>query len=214
MTVYCDVDGTLLDSNARHVTLLRDLLQQKGYEWPVAAPDYMAYKADGHNTRSWLKLAGFSQEEACDLAGQWQAQIETPFYLNLDKPYPDAVPFLQELKRLHMRVVLISARKNAEMLRAMLQDLGVLPLVDELLVVSPLHAAEEKAARLQPSVVPGDIMVGDTEADFLAAQQLGIPCYLLNRGFRSEGYWQQQGVASFHDLPEVLKAITKANKED
>ena len=30
MTLYCDVDGTLLDSSARHETLLRDLLRKDG----------------------------------------------------------------------------------------------------------------------------------------------------------------------------------------
>ena len=41
MTLYCDVDGTLLDSSARHEKLLRDLLAARGLLWPAAAPDYL-----------------------------------------------------------------------------------------------------------------------------------------------------------------------------
>lgn len=52
MTLYCDVDGTLLDSSARHEKLLRDLLAVRGLAWPAAAPDYMRYKADGHSTKA------------------------------------------------------------------------------------------------------------------------------------------------------------------
>ena len=185
MTVYCDVDGTLLDSSARHTRLLQDLLQQDGCLWPENAPDYLTYKADGHSTRAWLETAGFSPEQAAGLAARWQAQI-----------------------------VLISARQNPEALRKTLADCGLLPLVEELLVVPPRHAAGEKAARLRPRIRPGDCMVGDTEADLRAAQQLGIPCYLLNRGFRSRRYWQQQGLHAWDDLPAVLRAITDLNKED
>ena len=46
MTLYCDVDGTLLDSSARHEKLLRDLLAARGLLWPAAAPDYLRYKAE------------------------------------------------------------------------------------------------------------------------------------------------------------------------
>ena len=57
MTLYCDVDGTLLDSSARHEKLLRDLLAARGLFWPAAAPDYLRYKADGHSTKAWLMPA-------------------------------------------------------------------------------------------------------------------------------------------------------------
>lgn len=214
MTVYCDVDGTLLDSSARHTRLMQDLLQQDGCLWPEDAPDYLTYKADGHSTRAWLETAGFSPEQAAGLAARWQAQIEDPAYLAMDRPYDDAAPFLQAVRQLPAQIVLVSARQNPEALRKTLADCGLLPLVEELLVVPPRHAADEKAARLRPRICPGDCMVGDTEADLRAAQQLGIPCYLLNRGFRSRRYWQQQGLHAWDDLPAVLRAITDLNKED
>ena len=67
MTLYCDVDGTLLDSSARHEKLLRDLLAARGLLWPAAAPDYLRYKADGHSTKAWLMLAGFAPEICAEL---------------------------------------------------------------------------------------------------------------------------------------------------
>ena len=67
MTLYCDVDGTLLDSSARHEKLLRDLLAVRGLAWPAAAPDYMRYKADGHSTKAWLALAGLHRKSAMKL---------------------------------------------------------------------------------------------------------------------------------------------------
>lgn len=214
MTLYCDVDGTLLDSSARHTVLLRDLFREEGLAWPAAAPDYLAYKADGHSTRAWLLEAGLTEEQAADLATRWQARIETPPYLALDRAYPDAIPFLQAVRGQGNAVVLVSARQDADALRDTLERCGLLPLAEELLVVPPVHAADEKAARLRGRIAPGDVMVGDTEADLNAARQLELPCYLLDRGFRSRRYWQQQGIKSYGSLPAVWDAMTHPNKED
>lgn len=208
MTVYCDVDGTLLDSSARHVQLLRDLLQQAGRPWPVTAPEYLPYKADGHSTLAWLEAAGTPPEAAQQIAAAWQAQIETAPYLALDRAYPDAVPFLQAVRQIPAQVVLVSARQQPDALRATLQRCGLLAWADDLLVVPPRQAARQKAAVLRGRAQPGDVMVGDTEADWQAAQMLGLPCFVLERGFRSRAYWQRQGVAAYAGLRAVLRALT------
>ena len=46
MTLYCDVDGTLLDSSARHEKLLRDLLAARGLRWLFTIPCLVSLAAD------------------------------------------------------------------------------------------------------------------------------------------------------------------------
>ena len=152
MTLYCDVDGTLLDSSARHEKLLRDLLAARGLLWPAAAPDYLRYKADGHSTKAWLMLAGFAPETCAELADAWRTGIEQPEYLALDTVYPDTLPFLQAMRAAGRDVVLISARQNADALRQTLARCGILPLTVELLVVPPVHADRRKAELLRPRI--------------------------------------------------------------
>ena len=165
MTLYCDVDGTLLDSSVRHEKLLRDLLAARGLLWPAAAPDYLRYKADGHSTKAWLMLAGFAPETCAELADAWRTGIEQPEYLALDTVYPDTLPFLQAMRAAGRDVVLISARQNADALRQTLARCGILPLTAELLVVPPVQADRRKAELLRPRIAPGDVMLGDTEVD-------------------------------------------------
>lgn len=214
MTIFCDVDGTLLDSSARHEQLLRDLIREEGLTWPQQAPDYLAYKADGHSTFAWLRKAGFGEEIARHLAESWRQRIEWPGYLQTDKPYPDAAVFLQAVKCLPAVVVLLSARQDAAALQSTLEQCGLLPLVQELAVVSPQGAAQRKAAFLRGRAQPGDIMVGDTEADLAAAQAAGLPCLLLDRGFRSRRYWQEQGQDSCAGLQEILEHLPRKIKEE
>lgn len=98
MTLYCDVDGTLLDSSARHEKLLRDLLAVRGLAWPAAAPDYMRYKADGHSTKAWLALAGFAPEVCNEIAAAWREGIEKPGVSGHGQALPRYVDFLRWLR--------------------------------------------------------------------------------------------------------------------
>ena len=207
MTLYCDVDGTLLDSSARHEVLLRDLLAARGLAWPAAAPDYLAYKADGHSTKAWLAAAGFDEATCNELAAAWREGIEKPQYLALDTVYPDTLEFLQWLRGTGRRCVLISARQDAAALRQTLARCGILPLVDELLVVPPVQADRRKAELLHPRIVPGDVMLGDTEVDKNCAEAVGLPWIVLDRGFRSAAYWKAHGVTAARDLQEVKRQL-------
>ncbi len=207
MTLYCDVDGTLLDSSARHEALLRDLLAARGLAWPAAAPDYLAYKADGHSTKAWLAAAGFDETTCNELAAAWREGIEKPEYLAMDAAYPDALDFLRWLRESGRHCVLISARQDAAALRETLARCGILPLVDEVLVVPPVQADRRKAELLRSRIAPGDAMLGDTEVDKNCAEALGLPWVVLNRGFRSARYWEANGVQAARDLQEVKRQL-------
>lgn len=213
MTLYCDVDGTLLDSSARHKALLRDLMEARGLPWPAAVPDYMHYKADGHSTKAWLTLAGLAPAVCEELAAAWSESIEKPEYLAMDMAYPDTLPFLHRLREKGCDCVLISARQSADALRATLTRCGILPLVTELLVVPPVQADRRKAELLRPRIAPGDAMLGDTEVDKNCAEALGLPWAVLDRGFRSKAYWQAHGVAPLHDLNGAAQWLDTIQKE-
>ena len=118
------------------------------------------------------------------------------------------------MKCLPAVVVLLSARQDAAALQSTLEQCGLLPLVQELAVVSPQGAAQRKAAFLRGRAQPGDIMVGDTEADLAAAQAAGLPCLLLDRGFRSRRYWQEQEQDSCAGLQEILEHLPRKIKEE
>ena len=77
--------------------------------------------------------------------------------------------------------------------RETLDRCGILPLVEELLVVPPVQAEQRKAALLRPRIAPGDAMLGDTEVDKTCAETLGLPYAVLDRGFRSRRFGKRTG---------------------
>ena len=48
------------------------------------------------------------------------------------------------------------------------------------------------------------LVVGDTEVDYACAKYYFLPVYILNRGFRSQYYWDKKGVNSFYDLTSLI----------
>ena len=68
------------------------------------------------------------------------------------------------------------------------------------MVVPPVQAEQRKAALLRPRIAPVDAMLGDTEVDKTCAETLGLPCAVLDRGFRSAAFWEAHGVKALHGL--------------
>ena len=77
--------------------------------------------------------------------------------------------------------------------------------MEELLVVLPVQAEQRKAALLRPRIAPGDAMLGDTEVDKTCAETLGLPCAVLDRGFRSAAFWEAHRVKALHGLEEAKR---------
>lgn len=62
--------------------------------------------------------------------------------------------------------------------------------MDEITVVSPIHAKENKEKYILQNLGDINIDVGDTEADYI--NDVRIKNFLLNRGFRSKEYWEDK----------------------
>ena len=207
MTVFCDLDGTLIDSSARHAALLRALLSAELSAPPFPPEDYLARKADGLSTRDYLLEKGLDCAAAQRISGEWVRHIEDRVYLESDALYPDALPFLETQQSAGRRIVFVSARRDGEALMDTLRRLAIIGYADRVLIVPPAHAAQAKAERICPLAGAGDCLVGDTEADMDCAAAAGIRGFVLNRGFRSRAYWDRRGLESYPDLTRISEII-------
>ncbi|MDE6712247.1 MAG: HAD hydrolase-like protein [Lachnospiraceae bacterium] len=218
MIYVLDLDGTLIDSSERHWRLMQEILSEAASQTvsegasgkrfdPV---EFMRYKADGYNGSRYLTDCLELTEDAADqIMTLWRQQIEREQWLRLDVLYPDTLAFLERLKQKHMKIYYLTARKNQE---GLLQELDRLKIADyavEIQIVSPADAREEKKRVVETILtetgkdVGSVCIVGDTENEYHLAKELSLPCYLLNRGFRSERYWKDRGVKSVASLCEI-----------
>ena len=199
MTYLLDLDGTLIDSARRHWVLMEKLLRQycPDKAESFAAAEYMQYKADGHSGKQYLtEILHLDEAKAGEIQKEWQEHIEDEEYLALDRLYDDTIPFLEEQKEKGDTIIYLTARQNRQGLYASLDRLDIRQYASRVIVVDPRNAKAEKIAAAQELLQAGEdlILVGDTENEYAVAQELQLPVYLLNRGFRSKNYWETHGV--------------------
>ncbi|KMW24248.1 HAD family hydrolase [Enterocloster citroniae] len=198
MKIVFDFDGTLLDSSKRHIQVLQDCLNQKGYN-RYSLKGYLEYKADGYSTAAFLKeKLGFSNWQSEEVSRMWISHIEDLDYLRTDQLYYDAIPTLYACLEHADILYLCSARQKEQHLMYQINQLELSNVFCEVFCASPATAVDEKEYfinRVQP-----DLVVGDSEVDFSAAKRSGVRSYILNRGFRSKAYWDKHKVKTYHSL--------------
>jgi phosphoglycolate phosphatase len=210
-TIIFDFDGTLLDSRFRHEVVLREIIvSEYGSKEKLNIDDYVLYKSAGNNTVNYLtKIHNISQEDAVNIAKEWQNRIENKEYLQYDVLYFDTIETLNFLKRKYS-LVLLSARQSRESLIQQLKDSEIIEYFVKIGCVNPKKALIEKEVFLQGcrNII---LSIGDTEVDYNAAKLNNIMFYPLNRGFRNKEYWDLLGISSYKDLHEIYSFLENKN---
>jgi len=209
LTVFCDFDGPLVDVSDRYYNTYQIALNQT-YEY---------YQGDGSfltpNVLTKEQFWQMKQERVCDqeialrsglklqhipyFVQQVRAIVNESFLLRKDKFHQGVNWALALLHSQGVRLVVVTLRCQ-EQVTQLLNNYGLLRLfsgvygtTDE--TIAYRNNVECKTALLKKAIAEyGDdraCMVGDTEADILAAQATGIGAIALTCGIRSSNYLQQ-----------------------
>ncbi|WP_377702766.1 HAD family hydrolase [Pseudoduganella sp. UC29_71] len=201
-----DLDGTLLDCEARQVALTRALLAQRGQP-ALDAAAFWRRKRAGASTRTALAAQYGDAPWLPELAQAWLAAVEQPQWLAGDQLLPGVAGVLEGLIAGGVALRLLTARGNHDGLHATLARLALAPYFEQVGVVDPLSASTQKAAILadwRPAA-----FIGDTESDLAAARQAGIPFAAVSWGQRDAAWLAAHGAASCH--ADLAAAISHLN---
>ena len=185
-------------------------ISENGLQFPTAA--YMKYKADGKSGRQFLMDVMKCEEKiVMKIMKQWTEQIELPEMLQYDELYDDSLEFLNHIRKTENQIIYLTARQKKELVIQQLKHLGIFDYADEVIVVEPSQARQQKTEevrRLQSRYAKNPVIIGDTENEYELAKVLGLSVYILNRGFRSREYWQARSVKSYANLLEILGELS------
>lgn len=180
--VAFDFDGTLLDSRARHMVALDDILRQSGISIDVSG--LIEFKRGGLNNIDFLTTNGIDKATAVEIQSKWVDVIETEKYLALDTMYADALDLLK-LKGMNADLVLITARKNVHGLYSQLDKFELGGYFRDVYVVAPGPSASAAKAEIL-SHIGAQCVIGDTASDARAAKIAGIDFIFHENGFHNK----------------------------
>ena len=208
MTYIFDLDGTLIDSRYRHVFLMKTILEKHGIpdRGRIEDGSYFEYKANGLSGKAFLMDILTLDEQICEeILEEWVHHIEDDGLLFKDKLFSDAMSTCKKiLNQVHNTIFFLTARRNENGLKKELEYLGLNSFASEVVVVDPYEKSKVTALKQIVKRNRKAMMIGDTEVDYEAALKADIPYYMLNRGFRSEQFWNCQRVTSYPSLESLM----------
>ncbi|MHB8422853.1 MAG: HAD family hydrolase [Leptospirales bacterium] len=181
-----DVDGTLITCRERQLMVLSVALKALKVRRKIDLTEHWEYKRNGLSTKKALILQGLSPELSEAVGELWEKYIEEPSFLSLDRIQPGVPEQLANLRKRSSVLIIISARKNATLLRQQLSYLDLQKYFLSIFVVRPQSGSMEKGSILQ-KFCPS-LYVGDTEMDAQAARMANINFCAVTTGQRSADF--------------------------
>ena len=145
---------------------------------------------------SWdklLPLSGLSIDEKATYLKLFIDRIESQEELGADELFKDSLHTLEQLRANNNKLYLLSLRRNADALEWQIEYLGIRYLFEKILSG---HSDTKEGTLLKKADIvrqtvddPSEVVIiGDTEADIAAAQQLGATSIALMSGIRNEEF--------------------------
>jgi len=214
LTVFCDFDGPIVDVSKRYYTTYKLALaetysayQAQGIALPIQQLEpqqFWGMKQDRVADEEIALRSGLQGEQFDVFLARVLEIVNQPLLLHLDKLQPGVRWALARLHSQGIRLVLVTLRCQ-EQATQILRNYGLTRLFSGIYGTYDDQAAyrnnielkqqrltqalsEQVGSSLQPESA---WMIGDTEADLLAAQAVSIPTVALTCGIRSYRYLQQ-----------------------
>ncbi len=205
-----DLDGTLLDVSSRHHHVYSTVCNALDGQ-PLEQPEYWHLRRQRVGWPEILARSGVPPERSATFETDFQAQLELPSSLGFDALFPEAIPLLTKASASH-RCVLVALRASPIALRAQLAVLGITPYFQAIECASAdgepaFHVKAGLIRRAVHADGPG-VVIGDTEADVMAATSLGYQSIAVCSGTRDRDILAQQEPDHLvDDLPGVEHAL-------
>lgn len=189
-SVVFDLDGTLITCENKQKYVLFSILNCISGINFSELNTWWELKRNGYNTEQALIALGFPMAKL--ISEKWVEIVESFSNCFLDSPYSDSLTSLQYLKTNSINhISILTARSNTLQAYQAIYRFGFDKYIDDLVVVNPKYAVQEKMGYLKKS--NPFFFVGDSESDYFAANKSKTRFIALSRGQRSIEYLKNIG---------------------
>lgn len=182
----------MVDIAPRHYRVYQKCVKALGGT-PLNKEEYWKMKRTNVSWDKLLPLSGLSIDEKDAYLKLFIDRIESQEELGADELFKDSLRVLEQLRANDNKLYLLSLRRNADALDWQIEHLGIRHLFERILSG---HSDTKEGTLLKKADIvrqtvdnPSEVVIiGDTEADIAAAQQLGATSIALMSGIRNEEF--------------------------
>lgn len=232
--IFCDFDGPIVDVSDRYYATYRQglqLVEQQGLARaqpiavrPISKAQFWTFKQNRIPDRQIAHWSGLEGHQIDDFLAQVNHIVNHPSLLRHDQVQAQAREALAMFQQCGVRLVLVTLR-CPDQVRGFLSQNNLEGGVSELFGMPRTDAAytnqaHHKVERLQTAMVAQQRqgysvknawMIGDTEADIMAGQTLGLETVALTCGIRSRNYLQ--GFRPTCLMPDLWAAAQRLQRQ-
>ncbi len=235
--VFCDFDGPIVDVSERYYRTYRQgllaieaLAQRESNVHLAIAPLSKSQFWQQKQRRVADSEIALRSGVPAEWFEQYMQQVERlvnhASLLRWDRIQPLAKDALLYLKQSRVRLVLVTLRHSRQV-NDFLHEQSLAHLIDDVYGASTANAAHEnrvdhKCELLATAIAQQDAkgystggswMIGDTEADVMAAKAMGLPSAALSCGIRSADYLRSLEPTEIHsELLMAARAVVAASR--
>ncbi|MDF0551732.1 HAD family hydrolase [Kamptonema sp. UHCC 0994] len=205
MTVFCDLDGPIVDVSDRYYTTYKLALAdtQAAYQAQgvglnitlLSKQEFWEMKRERVPDAEIAKSSGLQDSQIDEFRQRVMELVNQPELLHLDRLQPGVQWAIALLHSRGVRLVLVTLRSQSQATQ-LLQNYGLARLFTCIRGTQVTDAAYNNYANLKTQLLDEVVeeldssidsawMIGDTEADIIAGQALGIPTIAVTCGIRS-----------------------------
>ncbi|NJL48083.1 MAG: HAD family hydrolase [Leptolyngbyaceae cyanobacterium SM2_5_2] len=231
-TIFCDFDGPIVDVSERYYTTYQQGLGRVAAQGPgnpetirsLSKSQFWTFKQNRVPDRQIAHWSGLEGAEIDAFLVQVSRLVNHPSLLDYDQLQPHAYEGLAILKQCGVRVVLVTLRPPDQVMQFLakhqldwaISDLYGMPRADAAYTNQANHKVERLGAAISAQQRQGyDLrntwMIGDTEADIMAGQTLGVDTVAVTCGIRSSTYLQS--FRPTHLLPDLWAAAQRLQQQ-
>ena len=223
--IFTDFDGPIMDVSERYYQVYLYCLEKIRHSDQIvntlAKEEFWELKRSQVSEKEIAHLSGFKEDQqAIAFAHLRRATVHTNPYFDYDRLIESAVPALEKAQASGVELAVMTMRRRRELdpvldrynLRRFFPSDRIFCLDDDYVKTVDTQDKPKLMKQAQSSLpsVDAQWMVGDTEADILAAQSHNVPAIAVLSGIRNqtqlEKYQPNQIVAN---LVESIETILK-----
>lgn len=202
--LFLDFDGTINDSSLRAYESYSRAINRLG-GIPVEYQVFLYNKRNGIEKADLLFQSGINSSAVDTFDDYVMFLIESESCLLLDSLYDWSLGLLSALSELEVELCLLTSRQRPELLNRQIDNYCIRKYFSEIFV------ERDKASFLSSQGLESTcIIIGDTEAEIVAARRARISCVSVTWGMRSRGFLS--GLSPEYladDFKDLLKIISE-----